>query len=121
MTHLSIGLIERRLVDQYGPNALARKKAPAPSRHPVLDTGSGFVPLESQAPDQVRGDEEGFTARGAGSLAYEVIGTPNDLDSALKLAEYFAGLRPKVPLQDRQAAYKKAARDDGASRQGSLI
>jgi site-specific DNA-methyltransferase (adenine-specific) len=37
------------------------------------------------------------------------------------LAEYFAGLRPKVPLLDRQAAYKKAARDDGASRQGSLI
>jgi DNA modification methylase len=37
------------------------------------------------------------------------------------LAEYFAGLRPKVPLLDRQAAYKKAARDDGKSRQGSLI
>jgi hypothetical protein len=37
------------------------------------------------------------------------------------LAEYFQGLRPKVPLLDRQAAYKKAARDDGASRQGSLI
>lgn len=37
------------------------------------------------------------------------------------LAEYFAGLRPKVPLLDRQAAYKKAARDDGEGRQGSLI
>jgi hypothetical protein len=30
------------------------------------------------------------------------------------VAEYFAGLRPKVPLLDRQAAYKKAVRaDDG--------
>jgi site-specific DNA-methyltransferase (adenine-specific) len=37
------------------------------------------------------------------------------------LAEYFAGLRPKVPLLDRQAAYKKAARDDGSARQGNLI
>jgi hypothetical protein len=37
------------------------------------------------------------------------------------LAEYFTGLRPKVPLLDRQAAYKKAARDDGTSRQGNLI
>jgi site-specific DNA-methyltransferase (adenine-specific) len=37
------------------------------------------------------------------------------------LAEYFAGLRPKVPLLDRQAAYKKATRDDGASKQGSLL
>ncbi len=27
------------------------------------------------------------------------------------LAEYFQGLRPKVPLLDRQAAYKKAARE----------
>ena len=30
------------------------------------------------------------------------------------LAEYFQGLRPKVPLLDRQAAYKKAAREDRA-------
>ncbi len=38
------------------------------------------------------------------------------------LAEYFAGLRPKVPLLDRQAAYKKAAREDvGKGRQGSLL
>jgi hypothetical protein len=37
------------------------------------------------------------------------------------LAEYFSGIRPKVPILDRQPAYKKAARDDGASRQGSLI
>jgi site-specific DNA-methyltransferase (adenine-specific) len=30
------------------------------------------------------------------------------------LAEYFAGSRPKVPLLDRQAGYKKAAREDRA-------
>lgn len=37
------------------------------------------------------------------------------------LAEYFQGLRPKVPLLDRQAAYKKAARADDSAKQGVLI
>lgn len=37
------------------------------------------------------------------------------------LAEYFQGLRPKVPLLDRQAAYKKAAREDDSGKQGVLI
>lgn len=38
------------------------------------------------------------------------------------LAEYFQGLRPKVPLLDRQAGYKKAGRADAsAGRQGSLL
>lgn len=37
------------------------------------------------------------------------------------LAEYFQGLRPKVPLLDRQAAYKKASRDDDGHRQGNLL
>lgn len=37
------------------------------------------------------------------------------------LAEYFRGLRPKVPLLDRQAAYKKAARAGDEGKQGSLL
>ena len=38
------------------------------------------------------------------------------------LAEYFAGLRPKVPMLDRQAGYKKAGRADPTEgRQGSLL
>jgi site-specific DNA-methyltransferase (adenine-specific) len=37
------------------------------------------------------------------------------------LAEYFQGLRPKVPLLDRQAAYKKAVREDDSAKQGVLI
>lgn len=37
------------------------------------------------------------------------------------LAEYFQRLRPKVPLLDRQAAYKKAARVDDSAKQGVLI
>jgi DNA modification methylase len=38
------------------------------------------------------------------------------------LAEYFAGLRPKVPMLDRQAGYKKAGRADAnEGRQGSLL
>ena len=37
------------------------------------------------------------------------------------LAEYFHGLRPKVPLLDRQAAYKKAARAGDADKQGTLL
>lgn len=37
------------------------------------------------------------------------------------LAEYFAGLRPKVPMLDRQAGYKKAGRADAnEGRQGAL-
>ena len=250
VTHLSIGLIERRLQDRYGPNLLAKR----PGRNPP-PTGEGdhaqhgggaqagtpdgeggaslTVPLHPQPP------AGGPPPRGGEvfGLAYEVIGTPNDLDSALKLAgeephqfqywitqavdgqpyqggrkgadrgidgylyftghdrkteaaiisvkagrnvgvamvrdlkgvierekapigificavnptremereaaaagvyegadgrsyprlqiytlaEYFQGLRPKVPLLDRQAAYKRAGRDDGASRQGHLL
>lgn len=38
------------------------------------------------------------------------------------LAEYFQGLRPKVPLLDRQAGFKKAGRADRSEgRQGSLL
>ena len=37
------------------------------------------------------------------------------------LAEYFSGLRPKVPMLDRQAGFKKAARDDSGEKQGSLL
>lgn len=38
------------------------------------------------------------------------------------LAEYFQGHRPKVPLLDRQASYRKAAREDvNKGRQGSLL
>lgn len=37
------------------------------------------------------------------------------------LAEYFSGLRPKVPMLDRQAGFKKAARDDSGGKQGSLL
>ena len=37
------------------------------------------------------------------------------------LAEYFHGLRPKVPLLDRQAAYRKAAREGDGSKQGTLL
>lgn len=37
------------------------------------------------------------------------------------LAEYFQRLRPKVPLLDRQAAYKKAVREDDSAKQGVLI
>ncbi|HMO76456.1 MAG TPA: DNA methyltransferase [Sphingopyxis sp.] len=38
------------------------------------------------------------------------------------LAEYFAGLRPKVPMLNRQIGYKKAGRaDPNEGRQGSLL
>lgn len=38
------------------------------------------------------------------------------------LAEYFAGLRPKVPMLNRQIGYKKAGRADPTEgRQGSLL
>jgi DNA modification methylase len=37
------------------------------------------------------------------------------------LAEYFGGLRPKVPMLDRQAGFKKAARDESGGKQGNLL
>jgi hypothetical protein len=37
------------------------------------------------------------------------------------LAEYFRGLLPKVPMLDRQAGFKKAARDGDGATQGSLL
>lgn len=37
------------------------------------------------------------------------------------LAEYFGGLRPKVPMLDRQAGFKKAAREVSGGKQGSLL
>ena len=37
------------------------------------------------------------------------------------LAEYFQGLRPKVPLLDRQAASRKAGVQDDRHKQGSLL
>ena len=37
------------------------------------------------------------------------------------VAEYFAGLRPKVPLLDRQAAYKRAAVQGDADKQIGLL
>lgn len=36
------------------------------------------------------------------------------------IAEYFQGHRPKVPLLDRQAAYRKAAREPGGGGQAAL-
>ena len=37
------------------------------------------------------------------------------------LAEYFRGLMPKVPMLDRQAGFKKAAREDSGGKQGRLL
>lgn len=100
VTHLSIGLIERRLQDRYGPNLLA-KKGPilraggGDGRHVTPDTapkgsegaigshdasvGAGGEPPPSAA-------DAAATSPSRGGLAYTVIGTPNDIDSALKLA-----------------------------------
>lgn len=97
VTHLSIGLIERRLQDRYGPNLLAKRPGKNPSPTGEGDhaqhgggaqaaslSGGGHekqaVPLHQPAagPPPRAGEDFG--------LSYEVIGTPNDLDSALKLA-----------------------------------
>ncbi|MBK8628820.1 MAG: restriction endonuclease [Sphingomonadales bacterium] len=98
VTHLSIGLIERRLQDRYGPNVLAKgAKASTPSRHAELvsasmpqsgsETGTGQTSTDGEAwvLKQVQ-DDAGALQGNPNQLAYEVIGTPNDKDSALKLA-----------------------------------
>ncbi|MCO4093070.1 MAG: site-specific DNA-methyltransferase [Sphingorhabdus sp.] len=96
VTHLSIGLIERRLVDRYGPNALAKAPGKNPPRSgegdrreaavegalPTSDV-AGAEPPPSSTFAKATADA---TSPFQGGLAYEVIGTPNDTDSALKLA-----------------------------------
>jgi site-specific DNA-methyltransferase (adenine-specific) len=96
VTHLSIGLIERRLVDRYGPNALAKAPGKNPPRCgegdrraavvegalPTSDV-AGAGPPPSSTFAKATADA---TSPFRGGLAYEVIGTPNDTDSALKLA-----------------------------------
>ncbi|QJQ32749.1 site-specific DNA-methyltransferase [Sphingomonas lacunae] len=90
VTHLSIGLIERRLQDRYGPNMLAKKNpprngevAPKGSEGAIgshdASVGAGGEPPPSAA-------DAAATSPSRGGLAYSVIGTPNDIDSALKLA-----------------------------------
>jgi site-specific DNA-methyltransferase (adenine-specific) len=96
VTHLSIGLIERRLVDRYGPNQLAKAPGKNPPRSgegdrreavvegalPTSDV-AGAGPPPSSTFAKATADA---TSPFRGGLAYEVIGTPNDTDSALKLA-----------------------------------
>jgi site-specific DNA-methyltransferase (adenine-specific) len=96
VTHLSIGLIERRLVDRYGPNALAKAPGKNPPRSGEGDRREAVVEGALSTSD-VAGAEPppsstfakataDATSPFRGGLAYEVIGTPNDTDSALKLA-----------------------------------
>jgi site-specific DNA-methyltransferase (adenine-specific) len=85
VTHLSIGLIERRLQDRYGPNLANpprngegdRRVAAVEGALPT-GNGAGGSPPPSAVP--------AATSPSRGGLAYEVIGTPNDTASALKLA-----------------------------------
>ncbi len=90
VTHLSIGLIERRLQDRYGPNALAKGvKAATSARHAELVSASTVEPgsqSDGEAEKWILKQVQGDGKREVEGLAYEVIGTPNDLDSALKLA-----------------------------------
>jgi DNA methylase/Restriction endonuclease len=83
VTHLSIGLIERRLQDRYGANVLAKGKIPprnGEGDHPK--DGGGVEGADPTTTPAARSP----SPNGGGALSYEVIGTPNDIDSALKLA-----------------------------------
>ena len=87
VTHLAIGLIEKRMQEGYGPNALAKKAVSSSSRHAELVSASmphseTSANSEAWALKQVQGDGQA----GANGLAYEVIGTPKDLASAQRLA-----------------------------------
>ena len=96
VTHLSIGRIERRLVDRYGPNELAKAPGKNPPRSGEGDRRAAVV--EGALPtSDVAGAEPPSSSTFAkatadatspfrGGLAYEVIGTPKDIASAEKLA-----------------------------------
>ncbi len=96
VTHLSIGLIERRLQDRYGPNMLAKRTNKEPPRngegdHPkdgggVLSAKRNDAAIDESSPTPPPPLRGGPPPRSGEVLAYEVIGTPNDTASALKLA-----------------------------------
>ena len=89
ITHLAIGLIEKRMLEGYGPNALAKRTSKNPPRDGERDNavveGQPHPPtsVDQTAPPSSLRDA---TAPGGGGLAYEVIGTPKDLASAQRLA-----------------------------------
>ncbi len=92
VTHLAIGLIEKRMQEGYGPNALAKGKKSSPERGggPLAVEGSQVEGVAeagrgdpSVSPDGLPPPRSGEEFRG---LAYEVIGTPKDLASAQRLA-----------------------------------
>ncbi len=85
VTTLSTELIEKRMKDRYG--LINVRELPLKGRHAELvsaSTPQSAKPsqVEGWTPDQVRGDGAGVDA----SLVYEVVGTPNDIASAEKLA-----------------------------------
>lgn len=105
VTHLAIGLIEKRMQEGYGPNVLAKRtKNPPPSgegdREAVegahgggqskADSPDPSVSPEGLPPPRSGEDFKGGSARSgedlAPSLAYEIVGTPKDLASAQRLA-----------------------------------
>lgn len=93
VTHLAIGLIERRMQDRYGPNRA--KKIAAMSAHErfldrVNDSGAKFVVVdrskETGPVAKFEGLAEAIAEDEKTALRYEVVGTPNDIASAEKLA-----------------------------------
>ncbi|MCA1654803.1 MAG: site-specific DNA-methyltransferase [Sphingomonadales bacterium] len=87
VTHLAIGLIEKRLKEGYGPNLL--EKNPPRVRLGEGDRpaqlgggGAATAPTAPPPPSAVP-----LPQQAGGGLAYEVIGVPKDKDSALRLAE----------------------------------
>ncbi len=97
VTHLAIGLIEKRMQEGYGPNALAKKTTKNPPRNGEGDREAVEGPLSARAtsdafprPDPTPPSAAPPPPRSGedleSHLAYEVIGTPKDLASAQRLA-----------------------------------
>ncbi len=93
VTHLAIGLIEKRMQEGYGPNLLAKGKKNPPRNgegdHEVVE-GPQLSTHANAATRDPTVSPSGLPPPRSGedlsTLAYEVIGTPKDLASAQRLA-----------------------------------
>jgi DNA methylase len=74
-------------------------------------------PIPTIAP--VAKERLGYAARKPLALLGRIINASSDEGDAV--LDLFCGPQPKLPMLDRKAGFKKAARDDSGGKQGGFL